>query len=57
MGQGRALGRMPAGREVTTGAEPAAKGDPGGEEHGAARRHKQGAKSQSTGRVGEADGL
>jgi len=56
MGKGRVLGRVLDDREVKKRAKPAAKRYHAGGWHGTARWHKQGAKSESVGRVAEADG-
>jgi len=50
------LGRVLGDREVKKRAKPAAKRYHAGGWHGTARWHKQGAKSESVGRVAEADG-
>jgi hypothetical protein len=57
MGKRRVLGRVPGDREVTNRTEAVAQRNHAEEEHGAARWYKQGAKSESMGRVAEADGL
>ena len=55
MGKGRKLGGEPAGREVKGGDRGRHRASPSGGEHGAARRDKQQAKSESAGRVVAAD--
>jgi len=56
MGKGRVLGRVPGDCDVTKGSESAAQRNHAGEEHGAARRSRHGAKSEPTGPVAEVDG-
>ncbi len=57
MGKERVLGRVLDDREEKKRAEAAAKRNHVGEEHGAGRWYKQAAKSESMGRVAEADDL
>ena len=57
MGKGRVLGRVPDEHDVKKGAEPVANRLYAGEYHAAARRYKQGAKSEAVGQVAVAEGL